>query len=143
MMTHAHRVAWLCALLAAACGGKVAVDGAGAGGGSTSTSTGVGGGDCASLGAALSAAIGAAQSCNPTVDIIQCSGSAIIHDACGCPIVANEASTGAVSQAAALFSAWIATGCGPIECFACPPDPSTTPWGCDPSTMKCVPLLLE
>jgi hypothetical protein len=137
-MKLAYRISCVAAaILAAACGGKVAVDTHGAGGTPTSGTGGGGGGDCASLGAALSAAVEAARACNPVLDVIQCSGSAIINDGCGCPIVANEQQSTHVSDAQGLYSAWISTGCGPIECFACPPSPMSTPWYCDGNTGKC------
>jgi hypothetical protein len=130
----------LAALLAAACGGKVAVDQHGAGGTSTATTTGAGGGGCESLGAALAAAVGAAQACSPVVGAVQCSGKTVVHDACGCPIVANDMQPDAAAAAEDAFAAWVASGCGPIECFACPPSPDSTPWDCPPGTMKCSPV---
>jgi hypothetical protein len=140
------------AMLLMACGGKVVVDGGavpGEGGGGASSATTVGSsvavtvgaggaGGCAGLQADAIATLAAAQACNPALDASQCSGTVTSVDLCGCPVVANDAASSAAQLANMAFSTWVNAGCGPIECFACPPPPSS-PWFCDPTTLLCKP----
>jgi hypothetical protein len=118
------------ALVVAACGGKVVVDQPGSGGGGTT--------DCATLQTQLGAAVAAAMACSPFVNSIQCDGSAIVYDACGCPFVANETNSAAVSAAAAAYAAWTSGSCGPLACDACVG--LGTGGYCDPSTSACAPV---
>lgn len=133
-------------LVVAACGGKVVVDAGGQGGDgggattsvTTSSSSGV---DCEALGLAAGAAIDAAEACNPAIDAVQCNGSAVILDTCGCEVVANELNGQAVSDAAKqAYLAWTSAGCGPFDCDACPPPPAVG-YQCDPTLSKCLPAL--
>ena len=135
-----------------ACGGKVVVEGSGTpggggGGASGSTSTTVGSsvvvgsggaGGCAGLQADAIATLAAAQACNPGLDALQCTGTNTSVDLCGCPVVANDTAFTAAQLANMAFSTWVNAGCGPIECFACPPPPGS-PWFCDPTTSLCKP----
>ena len=140
------------AALAWSCGGKAVVDGenegqGGAGGTTTTTthsttSTGSGGEgaspSCNSLSQALTAAIDAAQECNPAINTVQCNGSSVVRDSCACELVANENYPALVQAANGAYNAWVAAGCGPIPCYNCPPAPPS-PWYCDPSTSSCQP----
>ncbi|MEP7119531.1 MAG: hypothetical protein ABJE95_01425 [Byssovorax sp.] len=140
-----------------ACGGKVVVDGAatpgegGKGGGSSTTGTGTNGpttvagtgvggsgGACAGLQADVTATLAAAQACNPAINAPQCSGTNVVADLCGCPVVANDSAFSAAQLANMAFTTWVNAGCGPFECFACPPPPSS-PWFCDPTASICKP----
>jgi hypothetical protein len=124
--------------LLAGCGGKVVVDQPGSGG--SGGSGGGGAGDCSTLQGTLAAAVDAALSCNPYINSIQCNGTAIVHDACGCAYVANETNVDAVAAAQTAFTAWANAGCT-LVCDACPPE---SPNGyCEPSTSKCSPAWLE
>ena len=147
----------------AACGGNVVVDGApspggpagsgGATGGTTGSTTGGSGGSTASgvqipgggttmchedylsLVGELESALG----CTPTANIVQCSGTALLHDPCGCMVVVNEVDVQDVNFANALWSACEADGCcGPSVtggCAPCPPAPTTG--YCDTFTSQC------
>jgi hypothetical protein len=148
MVSLRHRLG-LSALLAAsaasmliACGGKVVVDAAGAtgGGGSAATSTtSVGaGGCCEGLQAEFAARLATAQSCDPDIDVPQCTGAVTTVDLCGCPVAANDGKELAAQLAITAWDAWVSEGCGPVPCFACPPPP-TSPWFCDPTTAVCRP----
>jgi hypothetical protein len=127
-----------------ACGGKVVVDAGGQGGdggsgGTTSASTtATGAGGCEALGQALTTALGAALACNPALSSIQCDGSVVVEDGCGCQIAANEKDPAAAAAAKQAYVAWTAAGCGPFECAFCPPAPPA-PYRCDAGTSKCVP----
>ena len=135
-----------------ACGGKVVVDGGGAageggaGGSSTVTTTsssvvavGVGGASgCEGLQADAVATLAAAQACNPALSVPQCSGTNTTIDLCGCAVVANDSSFTAAQLANMAFGTWVMAGCGPFECFTCPPPP-TSPWYCDPTEAICKP----
>jgi hypothetical protein len=139
----------------AACGGKVVVDGegtsgeGGAGGDPTTVTTattstqfvavGVGGaGGCDGLQADAIATLAAAQACNPALNALQCSGTNTTVDLCGCPVVANDSAFSAAQLATMAFTTWVNAGCGPFECFACPPPPDN-PWYCDPTESICKP----
>lgn len=145
--------------LLVACGGKVVVDGAGtpgeggAGGTSTTTTTtspssqaatGAGGANaaCAGLQTDATATLAAAQACNPTLSVPQCSGTNVASDLCGCPVVANDSAFSAAQLANMAFKTWVSAGCGPIECFSCPPPPSS-PWFCDPTAAICKPAFTK
>jgi hypothetical protein len=137
------------AALLSACGGKVVVDGSGAGGAdATTASTGVatataaatgagGGGACAALLSDFQAKIAAAQTCNPSIEVAQCTGASTTLDPCDCLLVI--ALPGPAADAAMqAHDAWVAAGCGPFLCDHCPPDPQAG-WHCDPITQGCVP----
>lgn len=134
-------------LLPAACGGKVVVDAGGSGGEggtpttSTSTSTATSGG-CDGPNLNLGTALDAALACNPAINAIQCDGSAVVHDHCGCAIVANEHSPDAVAAAQQAYNAWTAAGCGPYDCTLCPPPPPA-PYFCDATTSQCTAALVK
>jgi hypothetical protein len=137
--------AWMALLLGspilAACGGKVVVDasggGSGGGGGTLSTSSSTSGdGGCFQPDLDVAAALDAARACNPAINAIQCDGTAVIHDQCGCSIVANEHSPDAVAAAQQAYNAWTASGCGPYDCTLCPPPPPA-PYFCDATTSQC------
>lgn len=160
---------WLTALAASfalvACGGKVVVDQGttpGSGGSTTSTTTtglgaltgtggdgggsvggGGGAGGCDGLYAAFDAQLSEAQACNPALSTIQCSGKVTTVDACGCEVAANDMSFGAAQNASSAFMSWVAAGCGPYECFGCPPPPGSSTWFCDPNTSQCQPTWNE
>ena len=95
-------------LLPAACGGKVVVDAGGSGGegGSPSTSSTTStatSGACDGPNVNLGLALDAALACNPAIDIVQCDGTAVVHDQCGCSIVANEHDADAVAAGEWLY----------------------------------------
>jgi hypothetical protein len=143
------------AALSAACGGKVVVESSGAAGsggaggapdtavtvgiGSAAAQSGVGGaGGCTGLQADVTATLAAAQACNPALSVPQCSGTNTAVDTCGCPVVANDAAVEAAQLANMAFKTWVSAGCGPFNCFSCPPPP-TSPWFCDPTAAVCKP----
>jgi hypothetical protein len=140
-------------LLALACGGEAVVDDVAAGGSGTGAGTGTGTGagtgtgtgtgsgtgpTCDTLEQDLAFWMAAAMACDPYINTIQCDGSMLIFDTCGCPVVANELNEDAAKAAIAAYEAWAGAGCGPYDCFACPPGPET-PWYCDASFEACVP----
>ena len=84
------------------------------------------------------ATVAAAQACNPALSVPQCSGTNTTVDLCGCPVVANDSSFQAAQLANMAFTTWVNAGCGPIECFTCPPPPDA-PWFCDPTSAVCKP----
>ncbi len=133
----------LSAILVVACGGKVFFDPGtvgGAGGAGGGAGGAGGGGDlCELLGADLQAKLKEAQACNPLLSVLQCSADAIVLDSCGCEQAANQLSPIAVEAARDAFDTWVAAGCGPFDCFSCPPPPSSTTWFCDPAESSCVP----
>jgi hypothetical protein len=148
-------IAVLClagATLVWSCGGKAVIDpGGSAHGGSggtatTTTNTGSGGegasATCDVLSQDLTQAIAAAQACDPTIYLAQCTGSAVVADSCACPIVANENYPELVQDALDAYNAWAGAGCGPIPCATCPPPP-TTPWYCDPTAWRCIPTYVD
>jgi len=147
--------------LCAACGGKAVVDAqeltaqGGSGGKTTTTTTttssssstsststspgGSGGaGGCDGLQQSFEQKLAAAQQCDPAINAVQCSGHTVVHDSCGCEVTANDYHATQAQAAEAAFNAWIAGGCGPMECYACPPPPSS-PWYCDPTAKQCMP----
>lgn len=144
--------------LAGACGGKAVVDpeiqtGTGGSGAATTTSStssssttssssgtaGAGGSaSCEVLQDLLEEAIAVAQWCDPLINAAQCTGHTIIMDPCGCEVVANDTISDAAGQALAAYDAWVAQGCGPVDCMTCPPPPSS-PWYCDGDLMRCEP----
>jgi hypothetical protein len=155
---------------AAACG-NVAVEPGGAGGhaGGTTTSTtnvaedagGAGGHaggtttsttsttavaiECSGTYAMLRGDVTAAEVCSPTLQIVQCSGKAMIHDVCGCLVIANETNQAAVDEANAAYASCVNVKCcgpgampiSPPTCGTCPPPP--TKGFCDPNTSHCAP----
>lgn len=103
----------------AACGGKVvfvAESDGGAGGGQSSSSSSSGG-DCTALTADLEAKTAAAQACSPMLQQIQCNGTVMMSDECGCPrLVLNETQPALVSSAETAYTSWTGAGCGPHAC---------------------------
>ncbi|MCC6522642.1 MAG: hypothetical protein IT373_08290, partial [Polyangiaceae bacterium] len=97
-------------LALSACGGKAVIDAAGGAGGSAPPPS------CAELEQDLLAKNDAATSCNPLLGVVQCSGTATIHDPCACSQVANEVEAAAVAAATQAYQAWTAAGCGPYDC---------------------------
>jgi len=138
-----------------ACGGKVVVEsggtpGEGGAGGTSTTGTttpssqvsagGTGGASnaCSGLQADVTATLAAAQACNPTINVPQCSGTNTAIDLCGCPVVANDSAFSAAQLESMAFNTWVSAGCGPFNCLTCPPPPSS-PWFCDPTEAVCKP----
>jgi len=130
-------------------GGGAAATGAGAGG---STATGAGGDSvqfpdggsfmCQQDYYGLVAGLQNALQCTSTaVGLVQCSGSALLQDPCGCFHVANEAHPDNIGIEDMAYQECVADGCcGPqatIGCSACPPAPTTG--HCDSFTSVCVP----
>ena len=121
------------------CGGKAVIDGPdgfGGGGGTTTTTTAV---TCDGLFQVYDAALADAVSCNPFVNMMQCDGTASVHDPCGCPVLANETNPTAVQAAVAAYDAWVAASCGPYLCGA--PCQTLSPGFCSgtgPSDGVCV-----
>jgi hypothetical protein len=139
------------AALVWSCGGKAVVDppihgqaGSGGQGATTTTtgSTGLGGEGagtgCEALMQDLTNAISAAQACDPASPVYECTGMAVVKDTCACDLVANQTVPTLVQAANDAYDAWVAAGCGPIPCYACPPPPSS-PWYCDPNSLSCQP----
>lgn len=142
------------ASIVAACGGNVVVDK----GGSTTTTTttgdtggtggtggiggtggtgGVGAADvCGALEEQVKSALDAAQKCNPAISSLQCSGAVTALDTCGCPVAANEKNPQLADHELNVWNQWVGAGCGPYDCFACPPPP-TSGWYCDPNKGAC------
>lgn len=84
----------------------------------TGSST-TGGNTCASLKSALEAATAVAQACSPQISVVQCDGTQIMNDECGCPsVLLNEKKPDNVAAAKAAMAAWIQAGCGPFQCGA-------------------------
>lgn len=131
---------------APACGAKVVFeqdDGSGGSGGAgtatsvtaTSASTGVTnsavsatavttgtGGTCEALLSAMEAANEKARFCSNFNPVIQCDGSVILLDTCGCPtIIANENNVGEYQAAQLAYADWVNAGCGPYPCEVCNP----------------------
>lgn len=154
----------LVALSAAGCGGLVVLeldDGpsgdGGAGGSGTgqpiggfnaptdAATTGTGSDQCAALLETLETAIDHARACTPLDPNIQCDGSVVLLDTCGCPsVVANENLITEIADAQAAYDAWVAAGCGPYDCVSC--TPATEGGFCDtmmgdPSKGRCTPNL--
>ncbi len=152
---------------AAGCGGKVVLDAGhggsttgaggnattGGGGGTTTgtvgsvttgTTTSSGGVECSGTYAQLGAAVEGAQQCDPTLQIVQCSGKVTVHDVCGCEVVANETNPDAVGAANTAWNGCEAIGCcgpgahpiTPPSCMPCPTPPIAG--ACDPQTGLCV-----
>src|SRR4051812_18401866 len=118
----------LCLAVVAACGGKVVVDlpGAGSGGGG-----GGGAQSCDALLQSLQQKIAAAQVCSPFINSIQCDGSAMVPDSCGCSVLVNETNQAAIQAADAAAQAAAQGGCfAPCE----GPCPFSGPGYCQPSS---------
>ena len=138
------------AALVWSCGGKAVVDpplhgraGSGGQGATTTTgSTGLGGEGagtgCNALDQNMMDALGAAQACDPSSSVNECTSAAVVKDTCGCEAVANQTAPGLVQAANDAYDAWVAAGCGPTPCYACPPAPPA-PWYCDIFTQHCQP----
>jgi hypothetical protein len=136
--------------LAGACGGKVVFDGqstgaggnVGVGGGGGAGGSASTGGSCDTLRAAFTQAFSAAQACNPTLNVAQCTGTAMLPDACACPTLLNEHNPTAVTAAKTARSAAAAAGCF-TPCGA--PCEGSGPGFCEPvgsgSTGKCAAAL--
>lgn len=96
------------------------IGGSGAPTDAATTSSGTG--PCASLLEIFETALDHARACSPLDPNIQCDGSAVLLDVCGCPsVVANENLIGEIADAQAAYEAWVAAGCGPYECESCTP----------------------
>jgi len=138
-----------------ACGGTAVIDGSdetGAGGAPTtatsttttvttttsSTATNTATNVCDGLELGLVYRIDAAQSCNPYINTIQCSGAIVIYDRCGCEAVANDGLVDEAELAIDAYDDWVNAGCGPLDCDSCPP-PASSPWYCDPFEERCLP----
>jgi len=139
-------------VLGLACGGSVVVDpvpGSGGAGGaassgitsSSSVGSGAGGqqANCDELGQSLTQSLAAAQACEPAINSLQCSGTAVAFDMCSCPVAINEKQLALGQLAREAFQAWAGAGCGPVPCFECPDDPTEAGWRCDVSTKQCQP----
>jgi len=132
---------------------NVIVDGAGPGGtpgegGGATTTEGAGASpvECSGTYGQVSDAIVTAQTCDPASQTVQCSGSAMVRDLCGCPVIANETDAQAIATANAAYAMCASMGCcGPAAHPVSPPPCTTTcppvPTGghCDPSTSLCAP----
>jgi hypothetical protein len=106
----------------------------------TTGSSSTGGNDCASLKAKLDAAVAAAVTCGPALAIVQCNGTQIMNDDCGCPsVLLNETTPDKVTAAKAANAAWIQAGCGPFQCGAAcfPAGPGFCQPNADGTTGKC------
>jgi hypothetical protein len=142
-----------------ACGANVVFDEEGTGGeasgggGAESTSSGTttvtttvtttGGDPCDPLREAFENALRAATECSLLEPVVQCDGSLILLDTCGCPaIVANEHHPDLAEAAKAAYDAWVAGGCGPYPCEQCLPAKNGGSCQADPQgkTGHCVPL---
>lgn len=104
--------------------------------------TGTGSGACDALLATYETAVDHARACSPLDPNIQCDGTVVLLDTCGCPsIVANEDLVGEVADAEAAYEAWVAAGCGPYQCESC--TPATNGGFCetmgDPAKGRCAP----
>jgi hypothetical protein len=133
----------------AACGGNVVVDSAG-GTGATGTGTdtsiqipdaGSANATCEPTYLALIGNLETSLGCTPSANIPQCTGKALLPDACGCIHVANEAHPDNIMLGQALWAACVEAGCcGPqasVGCSPCPPAPVSGE--CDTTTSQCVP----
>lgn len=89
----------------------------------TATAVGTGtGGTCDALFSAMEAANEKARFCSNFNPVIQCDGSVILLDSCGCPtIIANENNVGEYQAAQQAYAAWVDAGCGPYPCEVCNP----------------------
>jgi len=111
----------------------------------TTTSTSTGGIECSGTYATLGGDVAQAETCSPMLQIVQCSGKAMIHDVCGCLVIANETNQAAVDKANAAYASCVSMKCcgpgampiTPPSCGTCPPPP--TKGFCDPGTSKCAP----
>lgn len=132
---------FVCVVLAstlAGCGAKVVFDGEAGGGPAGQGGEGTGAGQVAGTGGSVSTgmscndlwsayqvAISDAAACDPFVNMVQCDGSAVSPDACGCyNVLLNEESASKVAATSAAYDAWQNADCGPIDCTVC--DPITT-----------------
>lgn len=135
-----ERALLILAVAGIACGGKAVIDGEGAAGGATSaggagqggavvtgpvtvsgpTSSAATGVTCAELGERLEAAIREAIRCAPSLPVVQCDGSAVVYDACSCPLIANENQREAIEEALRAHDELVAAGCG-LDCGGCLP----------------------
>jgi hypothetical protein len=75
------------------------------------------GASCDELEKQMDEAIDDAIACDPTIDTIQCDGSEVVPNACGCKFfVLNEKHPDLVAAAKASYAAWTNAGCGPLDC---------------------------
>jgi hypothetical protein len=87
--------------------------------------------------------VAAAEACNAALNIVQCNGTATVHDACGCVVIGNETNPQAVSAANNAWTDCESMGCcgpmaHPITPLTCGKCPGTTATGhCDPATSLC------
>lgn len=119
----------------AGCGAKVVFEAEAQGGGSGQGGEGSGAGTisntggsastgttCDGLWAAYQAAVSDAAACDPSASTVQCDGSAVSPDACGCfNVLLSEESASKVDAANAAYKAWENAACGPIDCTVCDP----------------------
>jgi hypothetical protein len=97
--------------------------------------------ECEKLGLPLKYALAAATACDPQLQVVQCSGSEILDNDCGCPsYVLNEAQPAKVMAVKNLYDAYMKAGCGtcdptspcmPVKAGACELEsPGATVWIC-------------
>ncbi len=68
---------------------------------------------CAELDAIRQSTLREARGCNAELDVVQCSGAAVIEDECGCEVLVNEAQPLLVDTARRALAAWQSHGCQP------------------------------
>jgi hypothetical protein len=113
------------------------------GGGSVLGGGGIGGAEtCDGMLSIVLDELAKAQTCSPYVNTIQCSGKITAVDTCGCTVAANEGAGAVAASEQDAFDNWVGAGCGPHECYACPPAPPS-PWYCDPTTLTCKPAYVK
>jgi hypothetical protein len=104
------------------CAGSGGSGGTSGSGGTTSTGgtggTGGTGAECDVLNAERQEALNDAVSCNPEIDVPQCTGARTVPDQCGCPTLVNDYDDEAVSAAQEAYNVWVEAGCGPYPCGA-------------------------
>jgi hypothetical protein len=130
-----------------ACSGEAVIDfpaagGGGAGGSSSRASSGAAGGpasgpstssggtSCDSLYGTFRQALDEATLCNPCIDNDACIDGPQIHDECSCVVGASNDKPDAAKAAEDAYDAWIAAGCGPVDCAR--PCAVTDSWTCGP-----------
>lgn len=110
-------------------------------GGSGGTNIAVGGSggttECEALEAEMLTALDLATTCDPSIDVAQCSGTAIAKTYCNCAVVANDFMPDEAAASFALGDLWYLnceynfceSGCYPTD----------APWYCDSVTNRCQP----
>ena len=58
------------------------------------------------------------MSCDPEIDVPQCTGASTVPDWCGCPVLVNDYYEDTVIAAQNAYDAWVEAGCGPQPCGA-------------------------